>query len=483
MVDSNTMYTNKYLLQAIRRGCVDMVEEFLSKRICSPNCWAVDSLGTPALVLCINGYKLPPHWDRFTMDTERCTLVRILVLHGAQLEACDKDSMTAVLYAAERGFLRCLQFLAEAGANLLAADKDGRNALVYSAMKGHHDCLQYLVERIPARYVNQQTKRGQTALMLSAKYKETTCLQILLSAGAEVNTKDSEGYTAIMYSLTHGDDQASTSLLNSGAHINIVARDGKTPFTLAMASSYEDYSWILRLLELGADLTLSKRDQYSLLEMIVQGQKVILQKMIMNGCMPFYRKCGWLALFDDKPDKALSPLAVALLCKQPDIANYFLANCFLTRYDVVHLCYDPDIHQNLDTRSNNNNEELRREKSLEILNFLSRRPQKLFNLSLIAVLTTLNQACSQTPPQNKNLPPQIHPHSLGARLRLLWSNRQNVRPLESASTSNCIQTRGLTRRQRVERLNMPVPLKRALLFQTPLAATDPFSWADIPMGE
>jgi ankyrin repeat protein len=63
------------------------------------------------------------------------------------VEATDKNGLTAVAWAAQRGQLESIRVLAEAGANLQTASTQGMTGLMSAAYFGHIEVVQYLLVR------------------------------------------------------------------------------------------------------------------------------------------------------------------------------------------------------------------------------------------------------------------------------------------------------------------------------------------------
>ncbi|RUS90814.1 hypothetical protein EGW08_001433 [Elysia chlorotica] len=490
--------TSSYLLNAIRYGNVDKVEELLKSGTCSALCFAKDYLSTPALILCVTGLK--DHETDAAGDSVRCSLLKILMRHGANVDSMDKDQMTAALHSAQRGFLSCLQFLKASGADLGKRDKDGRNAVICSVIHGRLDCLKYLIDVMPKSWLNCKTNTGSTPLMAAAKVKWFDCVECLVKAGADINVKDDAGYTALMFALKYNNSKASKLFLENGAVINTIAQDGFTPLTIAYHSSYGYYNWVLNLLKAGADLTLSFQDQDYLHEMVARSKKAVVRRMVMNGCPPLDRLCKEHMFPFSYPQTPISPLAVALLSKQPDIAMYFIANKFFTRYDIKQLCWDTEIIRCLGDEEENQEPDLNlitpQRQCLAIITFLSMQPQSLFTLSLMAVSSALNHSShTHSKHRSNGTTSGLHPQSLSSRLfALRLSNTKNKSHKLQTRVESCKQGLSqrtnksqkpskLTRREIVQHLGLPPALKRALLFETPSSQVCCQQWSGIRLQE
>ncbi|KAK3696210.1 hypothetical protein RRG08_027653 [Elysia crispata] len=487
--------TKSCLLFAIRLGNIGKVEELLKSGTCSALSYANDYLNTPSLILCVTGVK--HHEICAEGDNVSCALLETLVRHGANVDSVDKDQMTAVLHATQQGFLSCLQFLAKSGADLGKRDKDGRNAIICSAMHGRLDCLKYLIDVVPKSSLNSKTKQGITALMVAAREKHFDCVECLVRAGADINVKDIAGYTALMFALKYNNGKAVKLFLEYGAVINTITKDTYTPLTIAYHWSYGNYTWVLKLLRQGADLALSYHDQDFLHEMVARSQKAVVRRMVMNGCPPLDRPCKEHMFPFSYPLTPISPLAVALLSKQPDIAKYFIVNRFFTRYDIKRLCWDRTIVRCLQDEGEHQASDFEfdtvQKQCLTIITFLSREPRSLFTLSLVAVSSALKHSSPRQSKYNSNSPTSgFYSQSFGARLLALRVSHKSPNPQPGVDSnkqqqrhraSESEESSELSRREQVEHLKLPPVLKRALLFELPTSGVCCQSWGSIPFHE
>ena len=92
------------------------------------------------------------------------------------------------MIAARRGHTDIARLLLEHGANINAADDGGSTALMEAALKGHTETVRLLVER--GADLNAVDKKcGRTAMVDAARRGHTDIVNILKAAGAkEANT-------------------------------------------------------------------------------------------------------------------------------------------------------------------------------------------------------------------------------------------------------------------------------------------------------
>ncbi|GFR61083.1 ankyrin repeat and SOCS box protein 6 [Elysia marginata] len=331
------------------------------------------------------------------------------------------------------------------------------------------------------------------------------CVRYLLDAGADINAVDKRGYTALMLALAcrkapyfpKANTEIWTLLLDKGADVNAVSFQGKTLLSLAEQRHDFGAGIIFKFLSLGLGPMLSRRDQFLLHLMVAQGEKAVLRELVKNGFPPLdlhpdlekLEDIKWLqSFFRNLKLGQISPLAMAIICKRPSIARYFIANNFLTSYDIFWLFRSYKIRQylqksarcarrldsvstasgrrsvNLTHRRDGRNRTSRiqndrhTQECLDILEFLSRAPLSLRNLCLIAISTAL---CEDLVRESSIEPPDRYTRTI------LYRTEWRCKP---------------TFREKVDRLEIPLVFKRALLHRTTYSEICCEKWGEIPLG-
>mmetsp|Transcript_66161 Transcript_66161/g.159663 ORF Transcript_66161/g.159663 Transcript_66161/m.159663 type:complete len:218 (-) Transcript_66161:122-775(-) len=98
--------------------------------------------------------------------------------------------------AAREGNLDLLKQLTNKGVNAGAADSNGLTALMWAATKGKVDCVDHLITE-GASLDAQSTKGKNTALHLAAYFGHPPCVASLLNAKADPSLKNADGKTAL----------------------------------------------------------------------------------------------------------------------------------------------------------------------------------------------------------------------------------------------------------------------------------------------
>ena len=410
-----------------------------------------------ALNLADSYRRTPLMWAATFQTAESLLCLRALMAAGAELEASNESGRTALMLALDNKNLDASRALLEGGAKLEARDNDGRTALMYAArVEGFDSAVTLLLDW--RAELEHRDKEGQTVLMLAIRFGNLAAVNLLLDRGAELEAKDNDGLTPLVFAVRSGDEHAVNLLLERRPLLDTITRSGHTPLKTAL--DHSEYSIAVKLLMLGADPTASPHHRDFLHNAVSCEADAVTQALIENGFPPLDVS---LLYFKSPPGRSrvwnrahknrqnvkrylettpLSPLAVALLCLRPCVARYFILNRFLTRFDLVRLCWDRELRRLLET--------IEATQSLEILDILSARPHSLLTLSLVAISSVLCQFL-------------FPPVSTGEDLNL-------PRP---------------TFRERVERLGLPVPVQRYLLHRTACgsASINRESWCAIRLDD
>ncbi|GFR75652.1 ankyrin repeat and SOCS box protein 3 [Elysia marginata] len=427
-----------------------------------------NSVRYPPILECVMPEPIYEDYDD-DEDSRRCEILKILVQHGADVNAQVKiqswdeayydirlshyiEGSTPAMFAARWGYLKCLRFLTENGADLNMTSGSKLTALLMAVEARREKCVDYLTKHVPSLLLDHMDLGGDTALMLAASsVGENGLLNIrhLLAAGAKLEVENDRGYTPLTIAVEKKNIEAVRLLVDNGAQINTVRDDGETPLTVALYSG--NPTIVMNLLSSGSDPTLSCKILERFHEDVAMGCNTVVQALVTNSYPPLDFQVTVLREDDDDEtvfryldEMPISPLAMALIFDKLDIVRYFIANRFFTRFDILQLCWNPSLRRVLHHFNST--------QSIEILDFLSRRPQSLFTLSLVAISTALSQEFVR----------------LGVNMYSRHGGRDKwlFRP---------------TFRERVNSLGLPPALKRTLLRQTPSSRICCQSWEDLPL--
>jgi hypothetical protein len=175
--------------------------------------------------------------------------VRELLAKGANVNTRDrhKDSwtyaQTPLHAAAHEGHTYVARLLLEHGADLNARDKYGFTPLFYAAGGGHIDIVSILLEH--GADVNARDKTGNTPLHHVALLGKAVVTKLLLELGADVNARDEYGWTPLHSAALRGNADVARLLLEHGADPSIRDKEGKTPLDVARERGHEEVARVI----------------------------------------------------------------------------------------------------------------------------------------------------------------------------------------------------------------------------------------------
>ncbi len=230
--------------------------------------------------------------------TGRTGAVKVLLARGAKVDAADRKGQTALMWAAADGHAPVVAQLLAAGAVRDTRLKSGFTAFLFAARQGRIEVIRTLLaagvdanEAIATEKAGgRQPDAGTSALLLAVENGHFELALELVKAGADPNDQRS-GFTPL-HTLTwvrkppRGDDldgqpppegsgtitalEFARRLIAAGANVNArldkrasgrgrLKLDGAT--ALLMAAKNADLDYMKLLVELGADSTLSNKNE------------------------------------------------------------------------------------------------------------------------------------------------------------------------------------------------------------------------------
>ena len=121
---------------------------------------------------------------------------RILIAHGAEVNAKAMKGWSALMIAALKGHQPMVELLVENGANPNLQDMHGWTPLMRATEKGDVALTRYLLQ-IETVNVNAQSELGTTALHVAAAQGQAEIAQLLLEHAADRDLRDKAGNTAL----------------------------------------------------------------------------------------------------------------------------------------------------------------------------------------------------------------------------------------------------------------------------------------------
>ncbi|XP_038011350.1 ankyrin repeat, SAM and basic leucine zipper domain-containing protein 1 isoform X4 [Motacilla alba alba] len=176
---------NEALKKALFRGDVSLIEELLNSGISIETSFhfgwtplmCAASVANFAVVrlLLDRGANACFEIDKYTVLMAACTAqaseenilntVELLLSRNADPNLACRKQMTALMYAARKGYPRVVAFLVAHGSHINAQDENGYTALIWAAQHGHKSVILKLLELGADK--NLQTKDDKTAADLA----------------------------------------------------------------------------------------------------------------------------------------------------------------------------------------------------------------------------------------------------------------------------------------------------------------------------
>jgi ankyrin repeat protein len=183
---------------------------------------------------------------------------RLLLKHGAEVNAVADDKDTALLAAAQTQVFPgpgenagVVKLLLENGADLNARNAYGRTALMNTWF---FDVTKVLLEQGADPNDNVG---GTTALILHSLHGKGELVRLLLDSGAKPNVRNSEQATALMWACINGHNEIAEMLIKAGAEVNVQDEDGTTAMMESLR--YGNAGTVKLLLENGGDMHLRNK--------------------------------------------------------------------------------------------------------------------------------------------------------------------------------------------------------------------------------
>ncbi|XP_072109606.1 inversin isoform X6 [Mobula birostris] len=202
-----------------------------------------------------NLFRTPLHWAALlalhaAVLGGHVSTVKLLLEHGAQVDAMDVMKHTPLFRACEMGHKEVIQTLIEGGGRVDLLDQDGHSPLHWAALGGNADVCQILIQNLINP--NVQDFAGRTPLQCAAYGGYINCMAVLMENKADPNIQDKQGRTALHWSCNNGYLDAVKLLLNYNAFPNHMETNEErfTPLDYALLGEHQEV--IQYMLEHGA---------------------------------------------------------------------------------------------------------------------------------------------------------------------------------------------------------------------------------------
>ncbi|XP_035485407.1 ankyrin repeat and death domain-containing protein 1A isoform X2 [Scophthalmus maximus] len=178
--------------------------------------------------------------------------LRLLLDHDTDVDERDIFGMNALLLASWFGHLKILQVLVSCGAKFNCENKDGLSMLHCAAQRGHTRVLEFIMEDLEDVRLDRVDKSGKTALHLAAEHGQLEVVEYLIGMGCSHGLKDKEENTAMHLAARPGHTEVLQRVVETGAGIDERNIDGLT--ALHVAADGGHYECVKLLLESGCNV-------------------------------------------------------------------------------------------------------------------------------------------------------------------------------------------------------------------------------------
>jgi len=209
---------------------------------------AVNAFGATALV-----------WGTSGLDK-----VKLLVEHGADVNARSKLGKTALLVAASRdGAGPVVSYLLAHGARVavkvdlqripvIPIGKGGTPVMIQAAKARDGQALTALLKR--GVDVNVRGKNGSTALLNAIASHNSGNARLLIARGADVNASNSAGFSALILAAMRTDLQMTSLLIARGAKVKDKDIWGNTALMWAVFAYQPNLPLVKMMIDCGAEI-------------------------------------------------------------------------------------------------------------------------------------------------------------------------------------------------------------------------------------
>jgi ankyrin repeat protein len=180
-------------------------------------------------------------------------VVEYFIRAGEEIDAKDFDGWTALFHASLGNSKDVVQTLIDAGANIHILNNVRETPLHLSATWNKIENVKLLLKA--GLDINSKNRFGKTPLFEAVSgFGSVELIQFMINSGADVHTVSNRG-TALLHMAVTDKKNKIDVLISAGANVNVLDRDLDTPLMYATNAGAEVEN-ILALLKAGADKTL-----------------------------------------------------------------------------------------------------------------------------------------------------------------------------------------------------------------------------------
>jgi ankyrin repeat protein len=213
-------------------------------------------------------------------DKGHLEVVRVLLEHGADVEAQNEDKLTPLHRASRSGRGQVVRTLLEQGADAAAFDRNRMTPLHWASFGGYLEVARILLER--SKDAAARDKNGWTPLHWAAFEGRVEIVRILLKRGVDATVRDKAGRTPLHRSSSEGHLQVTRVLLEQGVDTTAQDMDGRT--VLHRASIGGHVKIVRFLLDHGVDMAVrDKKGRTPLHHASLAGHLEVTRVLLEHG--------------------------------------------------------------------------------------------------------------------------------------------------------------------------------------------------------
>lgn len=215
-------------------------------------------------------------------DNGDLALVKDLIQQGA-----DVNENNPILYAANKGHIKIVEYLIEIEAKKDATNKFGFTLLHIAAYNGDIELLDYYLSKeqlLSQINIDKTDVANRTALHYAAHNGHQTIVERLLQEGANIEAADTRDFTPLYHAVDNGHTHIISLLMQCGANANKEATSGGCTSPLSLASRKDDIAIVKCLVEWGADINITYASLFGgpLHEAAFEGHITVLKYFIQH---------------------------------------------------------------------------------------------------------------------------------------------------------------------------------------------------------
>lgn len=217
------------------------------------------------------------------------------------------DGVTALMYAAESGYIKIAELLINNGALIDTFSWNGRTPLIASTRAGNFDMSELLIRS--EADIDAKDIYKSSALHYSVSNSDYYMTDMLLYYNANYEIKDKHGNTPFLHAAIFGADSIVNLLAKKGANITIVDTVGNNAIIKAMMNNYPQTA--ILLINMGVDVNAQNTQGYSSLHIAAMyGYTDVVKSLIAHN-----------AQLNVMNNDSLTPFNLAKIHQQYDVMD------------------------------------------------------------------------------------------------------------------------------------------------------------------